>query len=114
MKNKKVTVINNIDDLVYDLRKQTDSACVTLNLVDKNSQIKSISASNSDKFIVNLAIEHLYHTLCNDNNRGERLGFGELENDYVQICDKTLLFKLKEKIDSILHTIVINPVICNK
>ena len=114
MKSKEVTVLNNLDDLVYDLRKQTDSACVTLLLVDKNSQIKSISASNKDKFIINLAMAQLYHLLCNDNNRGERLGFGELENDYVQICDKTLLFNLKEKIDSILDTIHINPVICDK
>lgn len=82
--------------------------------MDKNSQIKSISASNNDKFIINLAMAQLYHLLCNDNNRGERLGFGELENDYVQICDKTLLFNLKEKIDSILDTIVINPIICDK
>jgi len=113
MENKKVTVLNNIDDLVYDLRKQTNSACVTLNLVDKNASVKSVSAAVKEKFIVNMAMSHLYHLLCNDNNRGEELGFGELENDYVQICDKTLLFKLKEKIDSILETIV-TPTIYDK
>ena len=97
----------NIEALVDDLRKETNSSCLTINMVDKDSEIISISSTFDDKFIINMAMDHLIHLLENDNERAERLGFGTLKNSYLEICDKNLFLKLKEKMDRLSKLIFI-------
>jgi hypothetical protein len=88
---KKTTIFASIEALVDDLRKETNSSCLTINMVDKDSEIISISSTFDDKFIINMAMDHLIHLLENDNGRAERLGFGALEDSYL----KTDLFSLR-------------------
>ncbi|CAB4197908.1 hypothetical protein UFOVP1311_41 [uncultured Caudovirales phage] len=104
-KNKKTTL--SIETLVETLRKQTNSVCLTVNMVDKDSDIVSMSSTLEDKFIINMAMDHLMHLLENDNGRAERLGFETLENSYLEICDKNLFLRLKEKMDKISKLIFI-------
>jgi len=82
------------------LENDDDIACVSINIVERESQIRSFSATYNDRFIINLAMDNLYHLLSNNNNTGD-----PTELDYIQICDKALLLKLKEKLFSIVKLI---------
>lgn len=77
-------------------------------MVDKDSEIISTSSTFDDKFIINMAMDHLMHLLENDNGRAERLGFETLENSYLEICDKNLFLRLKEKINRLSELIFID------
>ena len=100
-------MIKDLDALVYEIRKYHGAACATINVVYRDSSIISVSAAQDDKFIINMSMDHLYHLLSNDNNRGERK-HGKMDHDYLEICDKMLLLKLKSKIDAAIEMFKLN------
>ena len=59
-----------------------------------------VFASVQDEFIINLAMDNLFHLLSNNNNVGE-----PMEEDYIGLCNKLLLLKLRDKINDVVNTI---------